>query len=83
MLNILPIPGLDGWGAIEPYLSPEAQRFGAKARPWAPLILFVAIIGLPGVAEVFFDISNAVLRRASAATRTSPPSGNYAFFFWR
>ena len=49
VLNILPIPGLDGWGAIEPYLSPEAQRFGAKARPWAPLILFVAIIGVPGV----------------------------------
>jgi len=82
VLNILPIPGLDGWGAIEPYLSPEAQRFGAKARPWAPLILFVAIIGLPGVASVFFDISNTVYGAVGGDEYLSAV-GNYAFFFWR
>ncbi len=82
VLNILPIPGLDGWGAIEPYLSPEAQRFGAKARPWAPLILFVAIIGLPGVADVFFDISNTVFGAVGGNENLSA-IGNLAFFFWR
>ena len=82
VLNILPIPGLDGWGAIEPYLSPEAQRFGAKARPWAPLILFVAIIGLPGVANVFFDISNTVFGIVGGNEFYSAV-GNFAFFFWR
>jgi Zn-dependent protease len=40
VINILPVPGLDGFGAIEPYLSPKAREFGAKARPWAPLVLF-------------------------------------------
>jgi Zn-dependent protease len=82
VLNILPIPGLDGWGAIEPYLSPEAQRFGAKARQWAPLILFVAIIGLPGVASVFFDISNTVYG-AVGGDESLASLGNLAFFFWR
>jgi Zn-dependent protease len=82
VLNILPIPGLDGWGAIEPYLSPEAQRFGAKARPWAPLILFAAIIGIPGVSEVFFDISNTVYGAVGGDQNLSAV-GNLAFFFWR
>ena len=57
VLNILPIPGLDGWGAIEPWLSPQAQQFGAKARPWAPLILFACLIGLPAVSHAFFDVA--------------------------
>lgn len=60
VLNILPIPGLDGWGAIEPWLSPQAQRFGAKARPWAPLILFACLIGLPAVGNAFFDVAHSL-----------------------
>ncbi|MEV6874786.1 site-2 protease family protein [Amycolatopsis sp. NPDC051128] len=43
ILNILPIPGLDGWGAIEPYLPPQARELGAKVRPWAPIILFAIL----------------------------------------
>ena len=26
VLNLLPVPGLDGYGALEPHLSPETQR---------------------------------------------------------
>src|SRR5690349_9014370 len=33
VLNILPVPGLDGYGVLEPYLSPEAQRLGHRVRP--------------------------------------------------
>jgi Zn-dependent protease len=43
ILNILPIPGLDGWGAIEPYLPPRARELGAQVRPWAPIILFAIL----------------------------------------
>lgn len=43
VLNILPIPGLDGWGAIEPYLPPQARELGAKVRPWAPIALFAIL----------------------------------------
>ncbi|MGP4021136.1 site-2 protease family protein [Saccharopolyspora sp. 5N708] len=57
VLNILPIPGLDGYGAIEPWLSGPAQRFGAKARPWAPLVLFLLLIGVPFVGEAFFGLA--------------------------
>jgi len=82
VLNILPIPGLDGWGAIEPYLSPEAQRFGQKARPWAPLILFMALFAFPGVSAVFFDISNTIYN-AVGGSADFASLGNYAFFCWR
>lgn len=82
VLNMLPIPGLDGWGAIEPYLSYEAQRFGAKARPWAPLILFACLIGIPGVSEVFFDISDSVFDLVGGEPLLRA-IGQEAFMFWR
>lgn len=59
LLNILPIPGLDGWGAIEPYLPPRARELGAKVRPWAPIILFAILW--------FFRPANAALWNASYA----------------
>ncbi|WP_188986333.1 site-2 protease family protein [Saccharopolyspora thermophila] len=60
VLNILPIPGLDGYGAIEPWLSGPARRFGEQARPWAPLALFVLLIGVPLVGRVFFELAYVV-----------------------
>ncbi|GAA2664932.1 Zn-dependent protease (includes SpoIVFB) [Actinosynnema pretiosum] len=59
-LNILPVPGLDGWGAIEPWLPPNVRAFGAKARPWAPLVLFAVLIGLPALATPLFDLARWV-----------------------
>lgn len=56
VLNILPIPGLDGYGAIEPWLSGPARRFGEQARPWAPLVLFMLIIGVPVLGRMFFGL---------------------------
>jgi Zn-dependent protease len=82
VLNILPIPGLDGWGAIEPYLSPQAQRFGAKARPWAPLILFAVLIGIPTVGQAFFEIADAAFD-AIGGDSFLAAYGQDAFFFWR
>lgn len=82
VLNILPIPGLDGWGAIEPYLSAEAQRFGAKARPWAPLILFAALIGIPPIGHAFFAIADAAFDLVGGSSGQAA-HGNVAFFFWR
>jgi Zn-dependent protease len=82
VLNILPIPGLDGWGAIEPWLSPQAQRFGAKARPWAPLILFVAILAIDPVSQAFSDISFNLFD-AVGGNEFFASAGNYAFMFWK
>lgn len=82
VLNILPIPGLDGWGAIEPWLSPQAQRFGAKARPWAPLILFACIIGIPAVGRAFFDLADSVYDLVGGDSGLAG-LGDLAFRFWQ
>lgn len=82
VLNILPVPGLDGYGAIEPYLSPPARELGAKARPWAPLVLFALIIGLPGIAAVFFDMSFFVYGLIGGDP-SAAGAGFTAFLFWR
>jgi Zn-dependent protease len=81
VLNILPIPGLDGWGAIEPYLSPEAQRFGAKARPWAPLILFAALITLRPVGDAFLQLSYRIYDLVGGRSLLAE-FGREIFFFW-
>ncbi|MCG8917864.1 site-2 protease family protein [Actinokineospora sp. PR83] len=82
VLNMLPVPGLDGWGAIEPYLSYEARAFGAKARQWAPLILFAVLIGVPGVSEVFWEVVIA-LYGAVGGDEIAAAVGQSLFFFWR
>lgn len=60
VLNILPIPGLDGYGAIEPWLSYRARELGEKARPWAPLVLFLLLFAVPFVGRAFFSLAYLV-----------------------
>ncbi|MFR0352214.1 site-2 protease family protein [Streptomyces sediminimaris] len=61
ILNFLPVPGLDGYGVIEPWLPPGAKR---QVEPFAPFgLLFVfALLWLPSVNGVFFDLVDAILR---------------------
>jgi len=55
VLNLLPIPGLDGYGALEPHLSPETQRALQPAKQWGFLILLVLLI-FPPLNQAFFSI---------------------------
>ncbi|OBA80519.1 hypothetical protein A9W99_17000 [Mycobacterium sp. 1164966.3] len=43
VINLLPIPGLDGYDALEPHLSPQTQRALAPAKQWGVLILLVLL----------------------------------------
>ncbi|WP_157767917.1 site-2 protease family protein [Actinosynnema pretiosum] len=81
-LNILPVPGLDGWGAIEPWLPPNVRAFGAKARPWAPLALFAVLIGLPALARPFFDLAYWVFGLVGGDAVLAY-YGQSTFLFWR
>lgn len=82
VLNILPIPGLDGFGVIEPFLSLNARRMAARVRPWAPLVLFLLIIGVPGVSSVFFQIGGTVFA-AVGGDATLAFAGYGELLFWR
>ncbi|MET9516557.1 site-2 protease family protein [Streptomyces sp. NPDC002994] len=61
ILNLLPVPGLDGYGVIEPWLSYKIRR---QVEPLAPfgLLLIFAVLWIPQVGGVFFDAVDAVLR---------------------
>ena len=53
VLNLLPIPGLDGYGAIEPYLDPQFRQSAEQFKPFGMLALFV-LIQIQSVNEAFF-----------------------------
>jgi len=82
VLNILPVPGLDGFGLLEPFLSPKAQLLAAKVRPWAPLVLLVVLLGLPGASAVLFGIGDALFGLMGGDIRLAS-AGYGQLLFWR
>lgn len=55
VLNLLPIPGLDGYGALEPHLSPQTQRALQPAKQWAFFILLLLLLS-PAGNQWFFGV---------------------------
>ena len=49
LLNLLPIPGLDGWGALEPYLPAPVVATGRKISPFGFMILLLVVMSSPAV----------------------------------
>ena len=63
VLNLLPIPGLDGYDALEPHLSPETQRAVAPFKQYGLFILLFLFLapavnrGLVEFVSWLFDFS--------------------------
>lgn len=55
LLNLLPIPGLDGYDALEPHLSPETQRAVAPAKQWGLFVVLFLLLA-PGLNRWFFEL---------------------------
>lgn len=78
VLNLLPIPGLDGYAALEPHLSPSTQRALEPVRQYGFMILLLVLI-VPGLNRWFFSavfwlfdlfgISRGLVGFGSALTR--------------
>ncbi|MGH3802698.1 MAG: site-2 protease family protein [Pseudonocardiaceae bacterium] len=82
VLNILPVPGLDGFGALEPYLPAQAQRFAGTVGLYATLALFLLIITVPAVASALFGASFTVFT-ALGGNPLAAATGLQEFLFWR
>jgi Zn-dependent protease len=82
VLNLLPVPGLDGWGIIEPWLPSGIQESGARLAPIGPTLLFLAFFLVPAVSEMFwrlvFELTQIINLDARAALQ-----GLRLFQFWR
>lgn len=81
VLNLLPIPGLDGYAIIEPYLDPQTQQYGDRVKPWGMLGVIVLLIAFMPLNNAFFDLVNYL----SGLTGTNEllwQAGRTFFQFW-
>ncbi|MFF7180767.1 site-2 protease family protein [Streptomyces sp. NPDC008121] len=81
LLNFLPVPGLDGYGVIEPWLSYKVKR---QIEPYAPYGFFVviALLFVPAVNGAFFDAIDALMR-ALGVPELSRYCGSNLYRFWQ
>ncbi|MCM9079238.1 MULTISPECIES: site-2 protease family protein [Streptomyces] len=81
ILNFLPVPGLDGYGVIEPWLSYRVRR---EVEPLAQfgLIAVFALLWVPAVNTFFFDVVYGLLD-SLGVTGTEASCGRELYTFWR
>lgn len=80
VLNLLPVPGLDGYAAIEPYLSHDTRRALANFKGYGILIL-VAFLFVPQVNSVFFGAIYWIFG-LSGVPEIFAQYGNFLMRFW-
>jgi Zn-dependent protease len=81
VLNLLPCPGLDGWGIIEPFLPAQVRRWGRRAAPIGPVILIAALFLVPGLSGRFWNAVFAACALIGLDARVAW-SGLRMFSFW-
>ena len=82
LFNLLPCPGLDGWGIVEPFLPGKVRQWGRSAAQIAPIVLVLALFFVPGLNHWFWDI----VYRACGQIGLDPRlawEGYGLFQFWR
>lgn len=55
VLNLLPIPGLDGFGIIRPWLPGHVQAVGNAMAAGAGLLLMLLVLNVPAASRFIFD----------------------------
>ena len=56
VLNLLPIPGLDGFGIIRPWLPYAAQDLASQFGQSAIFVVFIVLWFVPSVSQAFFGV---------------------------
>jgi Zn-dependent protease len=77
-LNLLPIPGLDGFGVLEPFLPAKVLRLLAPLRPFAIVLLFLVVARTHFVFALARDVTEAM-----GIPPGAPRDGFDWFRFWR
>jgi len=81
VLNLLPLPGLDGYGVIRPFLPSGVRAAMAKVERVGFLILFALIFWVPGVSGFIFGAALAITDLLGVA-RPAIGAGWATFHFW-
>lgn len=81
LLNLLPVPGLDGFGIAEPWLPRTWLEAASRIAPFGFLILF-ALLWIPVLNRAFFDAVFWFLGLFGVPTELVA-LGNQLFRFWQ
>ncbi|CAN7472075.1 site-2 protease family protein [Phenylobacterium sp. LjRoot219] len=82
ILNLLPIPGLDGFNALRPFLPQAWTPYIRKAEGLAIVLLLAAVFLVPGAGALLFGAA-ATLSLAVGLDPAAISEGWRAFHFWR
>ncbi|HKD28843.1 MAG TPA: hypothetical protein VKC66_23430 [Xanthobacteraceae bacterium] len=82
VLNLLPVPGLDGWGIVEPWLPSALREKGIRAAGLAPALLLGSFLFIPGVNQMFWRLVFEVCRVIDL-DQAEALLGLQLFQFWR
>lgn len=82
LLNLLPIPGLDGFGIVEPFLPPSLLQFANAVRPFGLFILIFLFFGNTGFGDQFWGSVGAVVRFLHPDLGWLGAEGYQLFRFW-
>lgn len=82
VLNLLPLPGLDGFNAIRPFLPPGWAPTIRKFEGLAMLLLLAAVFLLPGFSDLLFGLAVRIAAVLGVPTEAMQ-AGWAAFHFWR
>jgi Zn-dependent protease len=82
LLNLIPVPGLDGYGIIEPYLRYETRRALEPVRPYGILLVLLLLVAFPPVRDGFSHLVNSILSNTGQPSN-GPGFGQYYFKFWQ
>jgi Zn-dependent protease len=82
LFNLIPCPGLDGWGIIAPFLPRPARNFGRRLAPIAPLLMLVALFYVPGLNSMLWEAIYRICEFVGLDPRLAF-HGYHLFQFWR
>jgi len=82
ILNLLPVPGLDGYGVVRPFLPPALDRLLRPVEGLAFLALVAVMFMVPAVGGLLFGAAFA-LSRTLGVDPQGVAAGWAAFQFWR
>ncbi|MGW4807931.1 site-2 protease family protein [Kitasatospora sp. NPDC004272] len=81
ILNLLPVPGLDGYGIVEPWLSYKVRRAVAPYAPYGMLLLF-ALMWQSQVGQWMYDLVSGIFDLFGVDSRYIG-LGHELFSFWK
>jgi Zn-dependent protease len=81
-INLLPIPGLDGFGVLRPWLPASVTPLVNKAGALIGLVLLGLVMFVPGVSDTIFRVGLALTDLAQIP-RVAIGAGYQGFTFWK